>query len=912
MAAKQGLTAHISQASEDAKRAVLSRAPTAIASHSWLSNLNTTCTIKSAPPRTPEVMTLLSTRSGWLVKRNEQQVWQRRWCCVVPHTFLYYFEAEPMRDDGDDGYNDVATTYNRRGSLIVENQDLLNAAVRDGCKGKYNDMSPLKGRDTNALYSPQSGEKVTPANVRGPTTSNGNLSPAGIIDLECYTCVNRSSRNELVFELTGDEKTNPDLRSFYFQAGSIDDCEMWTNALLSDRHSALRDEREAYRQVCDSFQLQLQNMSDMIDEAEGKASEAESMLYNVRSASEKFRIQIVTIVREALEQKCWESVKTNEDELKNESKKIEEHLEKSRLFYLDQIDAVVSSENIGTTKNTGALITQVLVDYLAIVVGSFTEIGVEMKSMEQKLNRSAGVDKAAVNDLKLKIQQLEAEKEEMKQQHDSSMSKISSQLIDLQKSNEELEDQLQTQRVEFSMFQSQAKSKLQELSQHKKILKREVIDLRKRIDEVGSERDAALHITDSHKLLADTEKERNAMLEKYIEKMENQVAVQQNMMEMMSLSGMSHSGMSHVDESGASRSNSVVGRIIAAPDDSSYSSFGPRHFRTTNVRDASPYRLPPKSKVPSGENPPLSPKARKRNEDIPKSPKSSKSSKSKKKSKTPQKPPSIHRGTLDHEFLGHQNDKQELNKKNNRDDSKNDSTDDDDNRSNVSELTEDRTHREYQTKLQERETAIQYTMSDMTGENVIDGVPSKNLLLSQSVQEANAFPPRYIIGAPQSDMNDERDDNFSSKSNAESINANGTALSTAQKARLAAELNGNKVDVTLEAETIRLREAKEREQKLASPLNKTRSESPGMFSNLASMIAKRKDAKSLSGVSDTNSNVGSQNSEVTMTLAERMQQQKERQLRVLREQGLLKEGEESIIGGPGAQAMRSNSNQKQR
>ena len=84
--------------------------------------------------------------------------------------------------------------------------------------------------------------------------------------------------------------------------------------------------------------------------------------------------------------------------------------------------------------------------------------------------------------------------------------------------------------------ENQAKSKLKELSQHKKILKKEVIDLRKKIDEVGSERDAALHITDSHKVHAETEKEKNAMLEKYIERMENQVVVQQNMMEMIKFS----------------------------------------------------------------------------------------------------------------------------------------------------------------------------------------------------------------------------------------------------------------------------------------------------------------------------------------------------------------------------------------
>lgn len=108
MAAKQGLTAQLSQAGEDAKRAVLSR--TVGTSHGWFSNLNTVCTIKSAPPKSPEVLELLSTKSGWLFKRNEQHVWQARWCCVVPHMFLYYFDAHSVPDGGGDPSGGIAAT----------------------------------------------------------------------------------------------------------------------------------------------------------------------------------------------------------------------------------------------------------------------------------------------------------------------------------------------------------------------------------------------------------------------------------------------------------------------------------------------------------------------------------------------------------------------------------------------------------------------------------------------------------------------------------------------------------------------------------------------------------------------------------------------------------------------------------
>ena len=150
MAAKQGLKAQIHQYSEDTKRSLLSRAPAGIKSHSWLSNLNTTCTIKSAPPRTPEVMSMLGTKCGWLVKRNEQHVWQKRWCCVVPHTFLYYFEASPAaKENGGENNNNNNSNSNGGGDDIITHeawsgcgvnvhvfanldQEALNNAVKDG------------------------------------------------------------------------------------------------------------------------------------------------------------------------------------------------------------------------------------------------------------------------------------------------------------------------------------------------------------------------------------------------------------------------------------------------------------------------------------------------------------------------------------------------------------------------------------------------------------------------------------------------------------------------------------------------------------------------------------------------------------------------------------------------------------
>jgi len=70
-----------------------------------------------------------------------------------------------------------------------------------------------------------------------------------------------------------------DGQSFFFQGENESDCETWTKALLSDRHQALRDEREAYKQVCDSFPLQLSHCSRLIDEAEAETKLKEKEIY---------------------------------------------------------------------------------------------------------------------------------------------------------------------------------------------------------------------------------------------------------------------------------------------------------------------------------------------------------------------------------------------------------------------------------------------------------------------------------------------------------------------------------------------------------------------------------------------------------------------------------------------------------
>ena len=50
--------------------------------------------IKGSPNKDARTTQRLAVKVGFLNKRNEQNVYQKRFVCLVPHTFLYYFENE--------------------------------------------------------------------------------------------------------------------------------------------------------------------------------------------------------------------------------------------------------------------------------------------------------------------------------------------------------------------------------------------------------------------------------------------------------------------------------------------------------------------------------------------------------------------------------------------------------------------------------------------------------------------------------------------------------------------------------------------------------------------------------------------------------------------------------------------------
>ena len=84
-------------------------------------------------------------------------------------------------------------------------------------------------------------------------------------------------------ELRGEDRSNPSLRKFFFQAEDAGECDSWSSHLLSDRHGALLEEREAYRELQAGFSQQLNACNNMLDEAEKRQEEAEEETYKQRS-----------------------------------------------------------------------------------------------------------------------------------------------------------------------------------------------------------------------------------------------------------------------------------------------------------------------------------------------------------------------------------------------------------------------------------------------------------------------------------------------------------------------------------------------------------------------------------------------------------------------------------------------------
>jgi hypothetical protein len=521
MAAKQGTLAQLSAQAEDAKRAVLSKA----GASSWFSNLNTVCTIKSAPPRTPEVLQMLATKAGWLYKRNEQHVWQARWCCVVPHTFFYYFDAPA---------GSSAPTVSGSGPGPAQ-QEEWNHAVLYG----LGDRKPHEKRSHFPLFhgstsGPATVDVSSSANAQilnddhetGIAPPNGqNLPPAGIIDLECYSTIHRSSENGAILQLAGDDQVNPDLRPFYFCCDNPQEVEEWSNAILNDRHAALQDEVDAFKYVADSFAERLDLLYAELNDSKTQQEESEQILYRVRSAAEETCRTVYRMAEDCLERAIpvpSSSATLDIDPLS---------LQEKRTVFRRNLESV-RQQDLGVNSSV-----RLIVDYIAVVEDMCSTLHHCIEQLQSDVQKSDLTDQA-------EIQELQKTFENSKKEHLIAKEQLLQELAAAQTASQaatkelkDVQENLNSTKMEVTMLMSQQRNKLATQLQHKKILKKEVIDLRQKVEDVVSDHSTLQHECEKLKLQLQQERSKNDLLTRYMAKMESQVQVQQNMMEMMSQAG---------------------------------------------------------------------------------------------------------------------------------------------------------------------------------------------------------------------------------------------------------------------------------------------------------------------------------------------------------------------------------------
>ena len=385
-------------------------------------------------------------------------------------------------------------------------------------QSQWNSALKSNGRKT---IGPRSSLKLfqsTP-NTEGES-STSKLQPAGIIDLECYTSIHRTKENASILELSGDDSLNPDLRSFYFCADSAEHGDEWTQALLGERHVALVDEREAYRQVCDGFAMQLQELHEKLDTAQQKHEEAQDDMYRTRSEHEEVRRQCARLIQEALERESSS----------------EFPLAQTRRAYRTDLETV-RQQDMGISSAV-----QLLCDYTSVLEDSCTDMNQKLERQNDLLQKSQVGGSRQKKELDALLQAKEREWKVEKETYQHQIERLEQQLAASQKLNKDAQQELAAKKMEFTVYQTSTKSKIQEISSHKKILKKEVVELRQKLDMVGGEIMSLQSSSKNSKKEVQQERRKSELLERYVERMESQVRVQQNMMEIMSQSGLSQNG----------------------------------------------------------------------------------------------------------------------------------------------------------------------------------------------------------------------------------------------------------------------------------------------------------------------------------------------------------------------------------
>ena len=275
----------------------------------------------------------------------------------------------------------------------------------------------------------------------------------------------------------------------------------------------MQDELDAFREVASGFASQLQEIHSDLDYTKEQLAFKQEECYKVRSAAEEVRRTCFGLVQEALERNSSDTSPYNE----------------ARKAYRQDLE---------TAREMGLVpAIQLLGEYTRVLEETCLEQYNKTQELEKQMRNSTDNDASYVKSLQetftCKEQEWMAEKKALEQR----VATMQQALVDCQKSLEDAKQELSGKRLEMTMYQNSTKNRLGELLQHKKILKKEVIGLRQKLDEVGSELSLHKHAAKASMQTVNEERRKSELLERYAERMENQVKVQQNMMELMSQAG---------------------------------------------------------------------------------------------------------------------------------------------------------------------------------------------------------------------------------------------------------------------------------------------------------------------------------------------------------------------------------------
>jgi len=184
--------------------------------------------LKCTPLKSYDSVSAVSVKTGVLEKKNEQGGWHTVSACIVPHWFLYYYENE--RSDTPRG--------------VIDLHCYTDATIEEKVDVKL-------------------GGSVTKSNVL-------TLKTPALSD-ESSSAKDKSSTTEAKVKPKKSESGH--LRNFYFSSKDKTGLAEWISVINRERYNVVKDERDAYQSLQQSFSGELDVVMSQVQKVEGEKEE---------------------------------------------------------------------------------------------------------------------------------------------------------------------------------------------------------------------------------------------------------------------------------------------------------------------------------------------------------------------------------------------------------------------------------------------------------------------------------------------------------------------------------------------------------------------------------------------------------------------------------------------------------------